>query len=216
MPEIQQSRLHAFLFQFFVSFFKFLAGVFVEHGDTDITDFGIRQHFSRYRLNLYVVPYNIGRKLLSVFVFQQQLDISPLFAADGTDHILKGTSFRICIIHLQDLIPCFNACFRSGRTFHGRYHYEFLVALPQYHADTAERSVRHLVQTGKALLIQIFGIRIVQAFHQSVHSAFKQFFIGILPHIAGMDTSQRIKELQRPFRVMGHLLQAPGHTDKRH
>ena len=216
MPKIQQSRLHAFLFQFFVSFFKFLAGVFVEHGDTDITDFGIRQHFSRYRFNLYIVPYNISHKLLSVLVFQQQLDISPLFTADGTDHILKGASFRIYIIHLQDLIPGFNACFRPGRPFHGRYHYKFLVALSQHYANTAEGSVRHLVQTGKTLLIQILGIRIIQAFHQPVHGAFEQFFICILPYITGMDTSQRIKELQRPFRVMGHLLQAPGHTNNRH
>ena len=149
-------------------------------------------------------------------MFQQQFDIGSLFTTDSTDHILQGTPFRIYIVYLQDLVPGFNAGFRPRRALHGRHHYELLVALAQHHANTAERSVRHLVQTGKAFFIQILGIRIVQAFHQSVHGAFEQFFICILPYITGMDTSQRIKELQRPFRIMGHLLQPPGHTDDRH
>ena len=66
----------------------------------------------------------------------------------------------------------------------------------------------------KAFFIQVFGIGIVQAFHQAVHGAFKELFICVLPYIAGTDFPQRVQELQRAPRVMGQLMHTPKHADE--
>ena len=215
MAQVQQGRLHPFLFQLFIRLFKLFPGIFIEHGDADVADFGIRQHPARHRLHLDIVPHDVRRKLLAVFVLQQQLDAGSLFPADGADHIFQGTAFGIHVVHLQDLVAGFDARLRPGGAFHGRYHYKFLVALAQYHADTPKGPVRHLVQVRKSFFIQVFGIGIVQAFHQAVHGALEQLFVRILSHIAGTDLPQRIQELQRAPRVMGQLMHAPEHADER-
>ena len=100
MPQIQQRCLHAFLFQLFVCLFKLFTGIFIKHGDADITDFGIRQHLPGYGLDFNVVPHDIRRELLPVFMLQQEFDAGSLFAPYGADYVFQGTAFRIFIVNL--------------------------------------------------------------------------------------------------------------------